>query len=430
MNTRTFAILGGATAIVAILAVVTLRSRATSVEATPAGEKLFPGLLAKVNDATEIEVKRHDGATTLKKTGETWGLAEKGGFPVDMAAVRKCLIGLAQMTTAEEKTADPAQYGKLGVDDPAAEGASSALVTVRDASGGTLAALILGKERAGKNYSAARQAYVRKPGEAHSWLANGDLGLHEKTEDWLDKKILEVKRDRVRAVEVRHADGQVVRVDRDKPETNDFTLHDVPEGREVSFPSAPSSLGSALEWLNLEDVVPASEVDVKDGAAATTKFSCFDGLTVTVTTKNVGEKTYARFEASYEEPPESSGPPAPAEPEAEKPADETGAEAHDAKAPKKSRAEVEKEVAELNARLSPWTYVIPAYNKASFQKAMNELLKPRENAPGEPPTEPQDGATPPHDHDHGDATEPGTPPDAEPPPHAEPPGEPPAEPPH
>lgn len=389
MNTKTLTILGGATAIVAVLAIVTLQRRESAVEATPTGQKLFPELTAKVNDAAEIEVKRHDGVTTLKKTGETWGLAEKNGFPVDMSAVRKCLIGLAQMTTAEEKTANPAQYSILGVEDPAAEGATSTLVTVRDASGGTLAALIVGKERTGKGQTNTRQVYARKPDESTSWLVNGDLAIQEKGSDWLEKKILEIKRERIRAVEVRHANGEVVLVDRDKPETDDFTLHDIPEGKELSYPSAPGSLGTALEWLNLEDVKPASEMDVKDGATATAKFSCFDGLTVTVTTKNVEDLTYGRFEASYEPPPESAGPPTPdTDPAAEKTEDDETPDA--AKPEKKSREEVEKEAADLNARLGAWTFVVPSYNKTSFQKAKSELLK--DQAP--PPAVPPESSTP------------------------------------
>jgi len=403
MNTKSLTILGGATALVAVLAIVALQSRESAVEATPTGQKLFPDLTAKINDAAEIEVKRKDGVTTLKKAGGTWGLAEKNGFPIDMSGVRKCLIGMSQMTTAEEKTADPKLYSKLGVEDPAAEGATSTLVTVRDANGGTMAALIVGKERTGKGQGNVRQVYARKPEEARSWLVNGDLGLHEKSTDWLEKKILEIKRERIRSVEVRHASGEVVLVDRDKPETDEFTLHDIPEGKELSYPSAPGSLGSALEWLNLEDVKPASELDVKDGATATAKFSTFDGLTVTVTTKNVGDLTYARFEASYEAPPEDTGPPAPAEPEAGKPeADELP---DTAKPEKKTREEVEKEAAELNARLGAWTFVVPSYNKSSFQKAKSELLKdkapppadaPEASAPAEsvPPSPPEEEKTP------------------------------------
>jgi hypothetical protein len=227
--------------------------------------------------------------------------------------------------------------------------------------------------------------YARKPDEPRSWLVNGDLSLPEKTADWLEKKILEIRRERIRAVEVTHASGETVLVDRDKPETNDFTLHDIPEGKELSYPSAPGSLGNALEWLNLEDVKPASEMDVKEGATATAKFKTFDGLTVTVTTKNVEDLTYARVEASYEAPPESSGPPPPAaDPAAEKP--EADAIPEPEKPALKTREEVEKEAAELNARLGAWTFVVPSYNKSSFQKAKSELLKDKAPPPADPPT--------------------------------------------
>src|SRR5262249_4180657 len=123
--------------------------------------------------------------------------------------------------------------------------------------------------------------------------------------------------ERVRSVEIRHTDGESLIVDRDKPETKDFTLHDIPEGKELSYPSAPSSVADALGYLNLEDVATAADVDMKEGTSGTAKFSCFDGLPITVRTKEVGDKTYARFEASYERPPETSGPP-PAESEAKK----------------------------------------------------------------------------------------------------------------
>jgi hypothetical protein len=411
MNSRSLFLLAGATALVAIVAAMTLRHRESAVQARPGGDKLFPGLAASINDVTSIKLKRKDGECTLQRTGETWGLVEKKGYPVEMAAVRKSLIGISDLKTAEERTDDPKLYSKLGVDDPGAEGSTSTLVTLLDASGKELASLIVGKEHSGKSFSGPRQIYVRRAGEARSWLASGEVDLHEKSIEWLDKKILEVKRERVRAVEVRHADGEVVLVDRDKPETNDFTLHDIPEGQEPSFPSAPSALGSALEWLNLEDVVPVGEVDMSTGTASTTKFSCFDGLTITATTKNDGEKTYARFEAAYEKPPERAGPPPPPEGADQKDGAAEGEKKPDGDkkdAPEKPKTktpeEVQKEVADLNARFSQWSYVIPSYNKASFQKKKAELLK--DKAPPPAPAGPDDAPTEPAPPGESPRTEP------------------------
>jgi hypothetical protein len=416
MNARSLTYLAGATVLVAAVAAITLKRGESAVQATPVAGKLFPDLAASINDVTSIELKRKDGVTTLKRVGETWGLAEKSGYPVDMAAVRKTLIGLSDLAAAEPRTDDPKLYSKVGVDDPSTEGSTSTLVTLKDSGGKDLASLIIGKGHSSKSFSGPHQVYVRKPGEARSWLAVGEMDLKEKSADWLDKKILEVKRERIRAAEVRHADGEVVLVDRDKPDTKDFTLHDIPEGKELTYPSAPSSLADALGYLNLEDVVPVGEVDLKEGISGTAKFSCFDGLTVTVTTKEVGEKTYARFEASYEKPPEStpsSGPPAPPEAEPKKDASDEpdkeveGEKKDAAEKPKiKSPEEVQKEAADLDLRLSKWVYVIPSYNKTSFEKKKSELLKDKAPPPPPPGT--------------GEAKD--TPPDTTEPPKSEPAG--------
>jgi hypothetical protein len=387
--------------LVAAVAAITLHHGESAVQATPGAGKLFPGLAASINDVATIELKRKDSVTTLSRTGESWGLAEKKGYPVDMAAVRKTLIGFTELDGAEPKTDDPKSYSKLGVDEPGTEGSISTLVTLKDGSGKELAALIVGKDHPSKSFSGPHQVYVRKPGEARSWLATGETDLKEKGADWLDKKILEVKRERIRAAEIRHADGEVLVVDRDKADTKEFTLHDIPEGKELSYPSAPSSIADALGYLNLEDVLPAGEFDMKEGTSGTAKFSCFDGLTVTVTTKDAGEKTYARFEVSYEKPPETAGPPTP--PEAEPKKDSTGepvttdvaekkSEGDPKAAPDKPKSktpeEVQKEAADLNARLSNWVFQIPSYNKSSFEKKKSELLK--DKAP--PPPTPEAGA--------------------------------------
>ena len=395
MNTRSIMILAGATAFVAALAAITLHHGESSVRATEPAGKIFPALADSINDVSTIELKRKDGTTTLARSDGGWGLAEKGGYPIDVAAVRKTLIGTTELTAAEARTDDPKMYAKLGVEDPGTEAGTSTLLTLRDASGKELASLIVGKEHAGKSFNGPRQVYVRKPGEARSWLATGELDLKEKGTDWLDKKILEVKRDRIRAVEIRRADGEVVQVDREKPDAKNFTLHDVPEGKELTFPSAPASVADALGYLNLEDVLPASEMDVATGAAGSAKFTCFDGLTISVTTKDVGDKTYAKFEAAYEKPPESSGPTPPAAEAPADPAEKAAApvedeHGHAAEKPEtKSPEAVQKEVADLNAKLSKWVYQIPSYNKASLQKKKSELLKDKSPPPeAAPPTAP------------------------------------------
>ena len=387
MNAKSLLILAGATAVVAIGAAVTLHSRESAVHAVGQDQKLFPALMSSINDVAMIRVQRKDGAYTLKRDGDRWVLVEKGNYPVDIAPVRKTLIELSGLTTLEAKTTDSARYDKLGVQDVDAEGSTSTLLTLADASGKELAKLIVGKQHQGKGMGGG-EIFVRKSGDNQSWLAKGDLEVKEKSADWLDKQILEVKRDRIRSVEITHPDGEVVHVERQKPEENDFVLSNIPEGKELKYPTVAGALSSALDFLNLEDVVPASEVDFKTNPGAVSRFMTFDGLVITVTTKDDKDKTYARFEASYEAPPPEAAAPAATE---DKQDDANAKDAEKTKHAKKTPEEEQKEIADINARTGPWTYVIPTYNKASFTKHISDLLK--DKAPPAPPP----GSQPPAD---------------------------------
>ena len=366
MNARTLLVLLGVTLAVVAATVLLLDSRSDAVSAPKESAKLFPALDARVNDVARIEIVRGEASTALEKSGERWVLPEKGGYPADVEPIKKLVIGIAGLTTIEAKTSDPARYAKLGVEDPAQAGATGARVTLKDAGGATLAELIVGKEQDAKSFSGPGQTYVRKPSEPQSWLAKGRVEVKEKPVDWLAKEILKVSRDRVRAVTVEHADGEVVKVDRAKASDANFTLHDIPEGKELSYPTAPGAIANALEWLQLEDVSPAAAIDFSTGHLASTRFETFDGLVVTVRTKEQDGKTWARFDAEFVAPPEGA-------------ADEPAEPAPDAtatpKEEKKSPEEVAKEAADLDARLEPWAFAIPAYNRTSFAKRKAEMLK-------------------------------------------------------
>lgn len=375
MNQKTLLGLGIATVAVVGIAWFALHDRESAVQATNEKTKLYPELASKVNDVASITFQKNAETWTIRRAGDTWGLAEKDDFPVDVEAVRKTILGIADMTVVEPKTKKPEQYEKLDVQDPSSAGAKGVQVTLTDKGGAQLVQLVVGKEHDSKGALMTNQRYVRKAGEAQSWLVQGTIDAKEKSTDWLQKKIVEVKRDRVRSIEVAHADGETLKVDREKADQQDFTLHDLPEGKELTYPTAPGSLASSLEYLSLEDVQPIAKVDFSQGTLATTTFRTFDGLVIKATVKDEGEKSFARFEASYEAPPT---PPAPAEGEA-KPAEGDAPPATAQKTPE----EVQKEAAELNARLSKWAYGISSWSKTSFAKRKAELLK--DKAPPAPP---------------------------------------------
>src|SRR5262249_15416559 len=139
------------------------------------------------------------------------------------------------------------------------------------------------------------------------------------------------------------------------------------------------------------------------------RFKTFDGMTVLVRTKDADGKTYARFEASFEAPPAAETTQSDAgkaadgtasAPDAEKAAEAKTADAKpDAKtaAAKHPPEEVKKEVDELTARLSPWAFVIPTYNRTTFAKQMSDMVK--DKTPPKPPAGEGEGAA---DEDDGE----------------------------
>jgi Domain of unknown function (DUF4340) len=241
IKTKTIGILGAALVGAIGVTVLVLQNREKAVQSAETRTTLFPGFAAAMKDAAKIEVKRKDAAFTLERKGAKWGLADANGYPVDAEPVRKLLFALSEMETVEAKTQTKELYSQLGVEDHDAEGAKSALVTVTDTGGKELARLVVGKNYEPKQYSPKQQSYVRKAGEAQSWLVKGQLDLKEKGTDWLEREILKVTRERIASVEVKHPDGQVVRVSKAAPELTDYSL----ESSSTRRSRAPSSAASS-----------------------------------------------------------------------------------------------------------------------------------------------------------------------------------------
>ena len=181
-----------------------------SADAAATNESLFPELLAELNDARSIEISQGPDSLGLERSGDAWGLASKHAYPVKLEGVRKTLIGLARLAVLDAKTSKPDLYARLGVQEPGPDNAETRRITVRGADG-LLADLIVGKRREGAGNASH---YVRRVGQAESWLVSGDLDFSVDESTWLDKQILKVAGDRVQSVRVSHGDGEVLLVDK------------------------------------------------------------------------------------------------------------------------------------------------------------------------------------------------------------------------
>jgi len=363
---------------------------------------LFPELAGSVNEITRIELARADKRVELAKSGSEWGLASRGGYPVDFGKVRQLILGLAELEPFEAKTANPGLYSKLGVEDPALPEAKSALVRLLRADGSAAAELIVGNT----GYAGRPTVYVRKPGEAQSYLCTGQLGVDPEPRNWIVPDVLKLDAARTRAVEVVAADGSTLRIERDSAGQQDFRVQDVPPGRELSYPGAASGLGSALNWISVDDVAPRATIDFGTGAS-TASFHCFDGLLVRAHSVERDGKTWVAFDFEREDvagpplpPAEPASAPAPAE--GETPASETAAEP--SALAQKTPEEVQKEVEQLRAQHAAWAYALPSWKASALRTSLESLLKPLggEEASGEPSLDLPPSGEPGHEHVHED----------------------------
>lgn len=390
-------------ALVAIVAAIAI-NRANTPRSESDGERssyLAPALRDHVNDVSKVVVTGAENKTlaTLERGANGWSLVEKGGYMVDTGKLREFLLKLADATLVEQKTANKDKYATLGVDD----------VSVKDAKGlqveldGLAQPLKLIVGVAGPRGG----TFVRRVGDAQSWLASATLNVEKNAADWLKKDLVDIAANRIESVTITHPDGKRVRVTKDAEGDANFKLADIPKRREAGLEYSANGLASMLAGLRFDDVVPAKEAAPDDNALKAS-YATFDGLMVDVTAWEKDAKDYAQFTASLDATQADKGIAAQQAKANSEFETATAAAAKDSKPADKPikplavsavvkdhenrLAALNKEVADLNARVNGWTYVLPAYKYATINKSIDDLLRPLED---KKPADPTKNAVPP-----------------------------------
>ncbi|MCZ6598394.1 MAG: DUF4340 domain-containing protein [Planctomycetota bacterium] len=384
MSPKALAILVLVTLVTVAAAALAVRGRDPSRAAPEELGAVLPGLLERVNDVAEIQIEKGGESLVLRRAGETWVVPERGGYPARFERVSETLLKIARLEIVEPKTRKPERYARLGVEDPDAEDSRSTLLTLRDENGNELAALIVGNVIYGRG---DQTVHVRRAGDEQAFLCQGDLSPETNPMRWIETEIVRIDNIRMRKVEIAHADGEVLSLRKAIPAQQDFTIDAVPMDRTPKTIASGNAAGRALAYLSFDDVRRASEFDFEAAeTVASSEYTTFDGLRVTVDTHVLEEESWITLQAVYEDPNTPAlvvGP----QPEAGDP--ETAPPASDEAAAKAD--EVRAEVDEINARVGSWVYRVPSYKADLFVERMEDLLAelPVEEAPadGEPADE-------------------------------------------
>lgn len=371
---------------------------------------LVPDLASALNDVSSIRIsKAGDELVAELKRGENgWTVANRHDYPANMGKVREYLIKLSEAKVREAKTSKAENYARLGVEDLASAEAKGLGVEI----GGLKAPvkLIVGISAGGGSPG----TFVRRHGEAESYLVSGDIIPDREGPNWLAREILSLPSSEVRAVTVTAPDKSTLKIEKPDPAQANFSVLGIPKGRELSSESVGNLTAGVLDGLTLEDLQPAADANPDAGTAWTASYAGYDGHVVDIQLWEKDGKHWASFVARIDEAAldawiaaektKADAARATAEAEAaakvaaaEPPAADAATEPTDAAAKpevadaaatipepfdaEKARADkladLEKRVADLNARTRPWVYAIPNWKAGNIRKKMDDLLQPK-----------------------------------------------------
>jgi len=309
---------------------------------TAGGALVFPDLAQGLQTATKVEIVHQDKTVDLALKDGLWRLGNVGFYPIQQHKLRELLTGLTELRLVEPRTSDPAQFARLGVDDPKGASAGGDLVRVLNDGGQTIAELIVGHKRVRAEGNVPESVYIRRPSENQVWLGEGRLLIDEDPKLWLDRQVINIPADQIASVVVTRGNDKI-ELDRNgtalemKAPTDHLPL-DVSKIEDVA---------KGLENVNLVDVKPDA-ADVGGEKLADAVFTTTDGLNMQATLLKLGTEQWARLAASGD-------------------------------AAAKARADT------INGTVKGWLYQLGSWKERSIFPAMDDLKEPPAKAEGDNP---------------------------------------------
>ena len=298
----------------------------------PASDTLIPELKSQLNDVTSLGARNASGTVTIRRSDDAWVVVEREGYAADMAKLRDLLVSIADAKIIERKTNDPEKYHLIGVNDPSDENSESTELTI--SGDGFEYGIILGAT------AQTVYRYARIANAEQSVLIDQDPDVPGDAGDWLADALVDIDAERVQQVIISHADGEEFVIEKPTAETANYDIVDIPDGRELSYPSVANEIGAALAELTLDDVRPKPEGALEPGT--TTTIRTFDGLQIVAMTYEHDNAIWISIVADAAE---------------------------------EAETEIQDEVTRVNTRLAAWQYAIPDHKANLLKRRLEDLLK-------------------------------------------------------
>lgn len=358
MNLRQLAYLS--IAALAIIAIAAWLGFSRKPDSEPAALFLFPDLKSELAKVSGVRVYKGNEELVVEaaRTDSGWSVNQRHDYAGDAGKINALLLALQDAKLREEKTSNPDNYAALGVQDLSANATGSRIELI-----GIEPAV---KLIVGKSDPTASGSYVRRAGDATSWLVSEQFTLPGDAPAWLKRDLLDIGADRVQEARLQIGTAPRYTIAKAQRADTNFDVTPVPRGRELNSVGAANAIAQTLVALQLDDVRPANEL-ASEKPAGVVEYRTFDGLTLTITGYSLDDRRWIVAQAGIDEelakrfhlPTTGAG-----EQEAAK----------DDRSLEESIAKVRTEADDLNKRLNGWAFAIPQYKYDAIFKPLEEML--------------------------------------------------------
>lgn len=249
-----------------------------------------------IAEVASIRIVEPKSTLTVQRRDEGWTIAERDGFPADLARVREFVLKLAALKVGQSEPIGEKDRARLNLD------ASGTRVELGDAAGKPLASLTVGKkywkrEPESPEKTPADGRFVGVPADPkHVVLVSDPLAqASTRTADWIDRASFQVEK--VKTLEVRTPDGGGYRIER-AADNADWRLEGMRPGEKVDTGRA-NAASYSLSLLELADVAPKDAANTGLDKPTLINATTLAGRAYAIKVGRLeGENYYVAFQAS------------------------------------------------------------------------------------------------------------------------------------
>ena len=260
----------------------------------------------KAADIAAIRIVEPKVTLTIQRKDDGWVIAERRGFPADVAKVREFALKLIDLKVGQSEPIGDKDRARLNLD------ASGTQVELNAADGKALGRLTVGKkyfkrEVENPDKAPADGRFVALPAEAGTVYTIADplAQASAKSADWIDRSSFQVEKVKTLEVRLPKEDG-AWRIER-AGDNADWKLAGAKPGEKLDI-SRANAASYSLSLLELADVAADDVKDTGLDKPALINATTLDGLAYEIKVGRLERDSYyVRFSSSGSAPAEAKG---------------------------------------------------------------------------------------------------------------------------